>query len=151
MGVSTATPTPIPLSSLSISLSGAPSFSTAESATTYPIDLRAYGADGTLITGNYAQQVIVVLVPPSCSSSNFGLEGGVAPNGVVYYPVTTGVCSPGTDSPPSATAVNSSSTTLSLTWNGTPTMYSGELEAYAMGVPTVTFTFPAMTTTSSRR
>jgi hypothetical protein len=134
---------PSTVSSVSISVAGTPSFSIAQSATTYPIDVRAYRADGTFITGAYAQQVIVVLVPPACSSSNFGLQGGVPPTAIVYYPVTTGVCSPGTDSPPSATALTSSSTTIALNWNGTPTTSAGELEAYATGVPTATVTFPA--------
>ncbi len=150
--VATAMPTstPVTVSSLSISVPGAPSFSTAASATTYPIDLRAYGTDGTFITGDYAQQVIVVLIPPSCSSSSFGLQGGVPPTGIVYYPIMTGVCPPGTGSPPSSTAVTSGSMALGLTWNGTPATSSGELEAYATGVPTVTVTFPATMMSSFR-
>jgi hypothetical protein len=39
---------------------------------------------------------------------------------------------------------------LGLTWNGTPATSSGELEAYATGVPTVTVTFPATMMSSFR-
>jgi hypothetical protein len=135
---------PAPVSTvarLSIALSGAPSFSVEQSATTYPIALRAFRGDGTLITGGYAQQVIVVLIPPPCMSG-LGLQGGFSPTQPVYVPVTTGVCPPGTSAPFGATAVASSSTAIALTWDGTPISSSGELYAYANDVPQVTLTFP---------
>jgi len=134
-------PTPAQVASLSIALSGAPSFATAQPATTYPIVLKAFDGDGRLITGAYAQQVIVVLSPPLCEA-DLGLQGGFTPTGPIYVPVTTGVCAPGTTAPYSATAVMSSSTAIALTWDGTPVNEPGLLEAYATGVPEVTLPLP---------
>lgn len=142
---STAAPAPTrapaSVASLSIALSGAPSFSVARSATTYPIILQAFRGDGMLITGNYAQQVVVVLIPPECEPG-LGLQGGSAPTQPVFVPVTTGVCPPGEDAPISATAATSSSTSIALTWDGTAITANGSLYAYATGVPQVTLTLP---------
>jgi hypothetical protein len=124
------------VASLSIALSGAPTFSTAQAAATYPIVLRAYRSDGSLINGKYAQQIVVVLVP-QCQSG-LGLQGGSAPIGAYYVPVTVGVCPPGENVPFTATAVTSSSTAIALTWNGTPIGTDAELYASGTNVPPVT-------------
>ncbi len=138
-------PTPVPVSSvasLSLTLEGAPSLTVAQSATTYPIVVRAFRSDGTLIGGDYAQEVVVLLSPPGCVTS-LALSGGSPPTVAIPVPASPGLCGPGTTGADfSVTATTSSSTALSLTWNGTPIGSPGILYAYAKGVPQVSVPVP---------
>jgi hypothetical protein len=144
-GSSTPGPTPVPVSSvasLSLTLAGAPSLTVAQSATTYPIVVHAFRSDGTLIAGDYAQEVIVLLSPPGCVTG-LGLAGGSPPTETVPVIVSPGLCGPGIAGPHySVTSTSSSSTALSLTWNGTPIGSPGTLTAYAKGVPQVSVPVP---------
>lgn len=133
---------PSTVASLSLALEGAPSLTAAQSPATYPIVLHAYRSDGSLIVGNYAQQVVVLLDPPLCDTG-LGLQGGSPPTQPVAVPVSPGICGPGLAGPDySSTAVMSSSDSISLTWNGSPIGSSGTLTAYAKNVPQATLTFP---------
>jgi hypothetical protein len=52
---------PSSVASLSLALEGAPSLTLAEPSATYPVVLHANRSDGSLIVGNYAQQVVIRL------------------------------------------------------------------------------------------
>jgi len=142
-GPSGVTPTaPSTVASLSLAIVGTPSLTVAESPATYPIVLRAYRSDGSLIVGSYAQQVVLLLAPPLCVTG-LGLQGGSPPSQPIGVPVTTGFCGPGTVSPTySSTAVTSSSDAIAVTWNGVPIGSSATLTAFAKNVPQAKLTFP---------